>query len=435
MAQPTFTEKIKTVVARCTDARNPIPGIFFLLNEWIPNNTQLKAYLESMALLLKISPRSEGDFFKLHAIKDIERDARDMDLPSFRHAMGLVLYTKSPQGNSVKTPIEPEAWSVAGFIVQQRRWAFLDQYFDALRQRSPNASLPGVKDPLAMPITEAFVAGGGMDRPLNQWLPAFRSKESKGTPAREHDLLDLATVLMIPELFHKLCRSFMVRTNDTHEVKAGYLARQAVHAFDTANNDLNALESHRGDGPLSERRVYTYFHCPGPTIAGLALVHGAKISQSAWSGTGRNARAFGLFPDQVKELIYPAISAGSVVSDAALNTTIKRMQEEGHDVVIQHRKHADANGSARDADLPIHLCVRRGQKESLLALLDAGADTNALIHTRNGATTLQVSADKNSKSGEEMMGIVKSFEARTMAMGLIDEMNLDTLPQVSFKIG
>lgn len=435
MADPYLTEILDNVITRCTTAGNPIPGLFFIANQISLNERQSLLCKSAMLSLLEITPSSPDDWLKLHVIEDIERVSKTMGLPAASRAMNAAPKTVTPYGLELDTGIVPEAWSVAGLLFHLNKPAYANAYLDGVRNLQPGGTLPGLKDPLAMPVNEAFVAGGGMDSPVNQWLPAFRAKATQKSLAQVHDLFDQATVLMRATDFLALCKQFSAHAHATPQAKSGYLARQGVHAYDIANHDLHRLEREINPGEVIKQHSCTRFNFPAPTMMGYALMHGAKLPQSAWSGAERNARAFGESPDEVKELVYGVISAGAMMPDTVLAATLRRMREEGHDVVVHHRKHAPFNADTRPENLPLHLCAKFGFTESLVALLEAGADTQSTTHGSYGASTLEQSARQNKKTSEQVMGIVHAFEARHLARALMEEMQSNGPPGTSAKMG
>lgn len=71
--------------------------------------------------------------------------------------------------------------------------------------------------------------------------------------------------------------------------------------------------------------------------------------------------------------------------------------------------------------LPLHLCAQSGRLKSLVALLEAGADTEAVLFENDRPLRLQNFADKNADTSSEVMNIVRAFEARRQANALMEE--------------
>lgn len=296
-----------------------------------------------------------------------------------------------------------------GLLVHRQYLAELRQCFESLNDRSPSL-FPKLRDPKTMPITENFVQRRGLMQPLGQWIPAFKSHDG-----RIHDLMDLCVDTISSNHFGFLAENFSKFSNDAPEVKAGYLARQAARAYDVYRHEFKL------DGGLTSEVG---------KVVGHALMHGASVTQNAWSApeSFKNQRPFSIAEWPLRELAYTLTAPGA--DDEKCAAALKRLHEEGHDIVVLQKDDAVRTRDERPHALPLHICVRAGSVLRVRELLHAGADTLARISTGYDAffdkgLSVHEIVERGGEKCAEVGAMIRSYEARQAAMDAIEDMGLD----------
>lgn len=359
--------------------------------------------------LLEIAMENPENFLALHDLQGIQDAAASIGLPPLGFGKLACIKTLASINEPVGMDFVCTHWSVIGLLVHRKGFADLHQCFQALNEHVP-PHWPKLRDPHAMPITENFVEQRGLTQPLGQWIPAFKDQDG-----RTHDLMDLCVNRISSDHFGVLAQYFSQFSNDAPEVKAGYLARQAARAYDVYMHDFEL------DGSLTSEVG---------KVVGCALMEGASISQAAWSGPDplQNQRPFSTTQSPLRELSYTLTT--SVLDDKKSAATLKRLHEEGHDIVVYHKDDAERHRNERPVELPLHICVEAGHVHRVRELLNAGADTSAKVfHDYDASSDKGLSVyDIVERKGErlaEIGAMIYAFEARQAARDAIEGMGLD----------
>lgn len=269
-----------------------------------------------------------------------------------------------------------------------------------------------------------------MGKPLGQWILAFEDSHE-----RTHDVLDLALIKGQNKNFTTLLQHFSSSSNDDSAAKSGYLARLAARAYDIAVHEMlpkNAEEAKRYRNPIPDLTAYTGIDSSVFSLVGTCLLHGAKLSQEAWSGPAGtpNARPFTTHDGDLRELAYTLVGA-ETHDDGTRATAFRRLEGEGHDVVIAHRSRFSEAEKAPPTRLPLHMCALNDQAESVAALLALGADTQALEHVKTGSRSVRDVISPMAAKGEKIKAAIRSCEVRQTAMQAIREMQLPSVRTAS----
>lgn len=431
------------LVARCEHAKNPIPGIFFLLGPESYNFDFEYRQMEALKQLLLIDPPHPDDWLRLHALKNIHRQSREMGLQPQKYLLpkGLDKLFRRPgsdpeasyavrfaDAGKVETKITTDAWTLPGMLKLRKQSKLSEIFFEAMALKMPGGMFPGLRSPESMPITERFVIQRGLQEPLNQWLPAFRQAATHKVPAQTYDLADLAVAMGDASGFNECFDLISKATSDSLEAKAGYFARQAAHAYDTlapAERDVFPKEDFHG-----------YEFVPFGLRAAIsnALFYGARISQDAWSGPGTNARPLRIQKNDVREMIYAVIDSLHILKDEELVSVIQKMRSEGHDVAVLHQNHAVRNQAEKPLQLPLHMCAQLGLVKCFGELIAAGADHKAKVYVNKteGQTIEDVIANNSNREGNDaILSMLRSLHARHVATNLLQEMESGHKPQVA----
>lgn len=420
------------LVSACQEAKDPIPGLFYLAVKANCISTNTEGALGVMSSLMAVAPDHEGMWTKTRPIAAITDSIKAMGFDSITAWLEPELTIKLAQGAEIASGVRPTAWSVAGLLLRTASRDLFEVFMYKLAAMGRGGLLPGLD--LSRPLTPipAFLEPAGLDLPVGRWLPAFDAPDSQGKTIQHHDLLDLAIAQMLPANFRSAL--WHLQNADIEpDLKANYLGRQAAHAHDVASIDMPSLIHAARVANLFDPAAddQTRMNFPSSIMVGEALMAGASITQGQWSGPGQNQRVLGRQDFEVRELVHTLLF-GAVGADTLCAATIKRLHEEGHDVVVAAAEHADSNQFSRHRVLPIHQAASMGRKESVVALINAGADTRALVHGRNGPETLLEMAAKSAKTADEVFSIVKSAESRRSAHSAIDaierEMAVGLLP-------
>lgn len=408
------------LVSACQEAKDPIPGLFYLAVKANSVSTNTEGAIGVMTSLMAIEPAHEKAWTETRPIASIADSINAMGFDSITAWLEPELMIKLAQGAEIGSGVRPTAWSVPGLLLRTASKDLFPVFMDKLAARGPGGLLPGLDLSEPLPPIPAFLEPRGLDQPLGQWLPAFEATDSRHKTVHLHDLFDLAIAQMLPANFRSALWHFQNADIDPG-LKANYLGRQAAHAHDVASMDMPGLiHVARGANvvdPAADDQTRMNF--PSSIMVGEALMAGASITQAQWSGPVQNRRPLGRQDFEVRELVHTLLF-GAVGADTLCAATIKRMHEEGHDVVVAAAEHAESNSFSRHRVLPLHHAASMGRKDSVVALINAGADTRALVHGRKGPETLLEMAAKSAKTADEIVSIVKSAESRRSAHSAID---------------
>lgn len=370
---------------------------------------------EVMRLLVDMAWENPTNCLTLHNHQRLQEEAAKIGIPAFDwdHHIGDDLdriRTIMPIHKPVDTGLIGQEWSLIGLLVYRRHLPELQQCFAFMDHQKPSL-WPRLRDPETMPVTEKFLQPRSWMQPLGQWIPAFKDAEGQ-----VHDAMDLCADTASSHYFGLLARIFSHAPADEPHVKAGYLARQAARAYDIFVRDIE---------------LDTDITAESARVVGEALLHGASMTQSAWSGHDLldNQRPFCVTERPVRELAY-TLTVSSNNDDAQRANALKRLREEGHDTVIFHKDDAHRLRTERPYALPLHISVRACHLHCVRELLNAGADTSARVFdgadpSRDLGKTAHDLLRLNSDDSVEISGMIRSYEARQAAMDAITNMTLD----------
>lgn len=393
----------------------------------------------ALALFLMGAVKKGLDCFALHDIETIKKalKAKGMELPDIPLDAPITLRISGFE--PIVTPLIPAAWSVAGLLCHMGKNVCL-QHLMMGKLHEAGHRFQGFRQPESLPIVEPFLLRRGLTEPLGQWLPAY--KDSEG---RLHDLIDLSIECKNASCFSLSVNAVQARVEASLEAKAGYLGRQAGHGYDTFLQDhvrliqraTNKNAPHGQVTPIEKNQQNELKSGVGVMIS-KALLSGAVIPQAAWAGSSGYSRTFShndlIFRELVHSLAIYASSESHM--DEVRSKTIQRMHAEGHDVVILHADNDERNQHERHVLLPLHFWAEMGQPLTVAALLQAGADTKALVYGcgdnpnvgKNIHDVIETMGVGDAEIKAEIGAMIHSFEARQLAISTILEMSLQDAP-------
>lgn len=358
----------------------------------------------------------------LHNVQAMREQALAIGLPSLQTQYLDKLDTQFPNTRFICTD-----WSIAGLLCSQKDTP-LYQCMMALQNESP-ALLTDLHAPEAMPIKENFLATRGLSQPIGQWAHAFRDPTGQA-----HDLLDVCVETGSRSHFSFLSKFFSEVCVEAPNVKAGFLARHAIGAYDSAAQKLQEIKSQSLSHP--SEAAFTGPSSEAGQILRVALMNGVSIPPHAWAGPDlrQSQRTFASHGGPLHELVHALIgdfhhAMHAPQDDEHVAHALTRMKQEGHDIVTLHRDHAEQNQQERRSDLPLHNCVVAGYTECVAVLLNAGADPLARIYSdaytgfQKGATALELA---QSFDRPHMEGMLHASQARQVASNTLRALGLQS---------
>ena len=417
---------------------DPILKIFLLAHSKKTSSVGSSMADRALALFLMGAVRNGLDCFALHDIETIKQTfkAKGMAPPDIPLDTPITLRISGL--DPIATPLIPTAWSVAGLLCHMGKNVCL-QHLMMGKLHEAGHRFQGFSQPESLPIVEPFLLPRGLTAPLGLWLPAY--KDSEG---RLHDLMDLSVECRTPHSFSLAAEAVQSLSAPT-EMKAAYLARQAAHAYDIAVTDVIPLKrkaaiqkghpiTPEGAPSPQEMIAHTGMDSYVCMMLAQALMNGASISQSAWSGPGENARPFCHPLGPLKEIVHSFgfFADNKAEWDEIRAKTLQRMANEGHDIVIAHEAQANNKQQKRHALLPLHFWASMMQPKTVAVLLQSGADTKALVYDVEGepqtGRSVHEVIETMGESGAEIGAMVQSVEARRVAMATMMKMDLQEPP-------
>ena len=397
-------KEFQRVVARCRELGDSAPGAFWLATRpteylqalvKVSAPVRMKAFVELAGISSSIAAQR-----RLYGVDEIAALLNSANLPGAPHDVGslkgsLKVFDFRTQASSswhgktdapmIDHGLRAQQWSMSGALVyasfERPLINALGMMFVVGAMRS-NFSLldEPFNEPSSLPVRESFIEPRGLGNPINQWLPAFADADG-----RTHDLLDLATLSMCPEI----CSDLLLTLRPFEfpdDARAGYLARQAARAYDIAVGA--GLSTELGEAPGA--------------IFKACCVAGAQVTQEQWAGANPEAskRSFG----DLAELSYPLMSesrqllltagltAGNADGDAY--DAIQRLASVDPTVVGPHVR--DRNDSADGLwtpalpkMTPLRWAAEKGDLKAGAALLSSGAELDAVSDVKGAPTSVR----------------------------------------------
>lgn len=307
-----------------------------------------------------------------------------------------------PYGD-VPTPVEPQAWTVAGLALMAHRYS-TPASTQALFPKSAVVDIC-VQHAGAGGLPPLVVGDASFRRPLAWLAPAFTADGG-----RVHDVSDL-----VAEILDRPAIGWLARGMMQHPALDEKAARFVASCWGAQACRLHDLGRFQYETVFLEKNFKPVVHPVSRfsklvAAIGEMIVAGAVITPALW---GRD-RYFDQENVPEAHALACAVLGNDEISDAQQVEALEYLRSLGHDVVVAYRNNGktDAEGPPKAYQcLPLvdAVSVERGQ--CAIALLQWGADPDARVLSRSG---------KRAESAREVaatldFGVIQAHEARRVA--------------------